>query len=104
MKEAAYLPGVAMTVVILRYEGGERIDALMPQHVAWLNAGYARGDFLASGRMAPWTGGVLLCRGDGDAARAMMADAPLVTQGGAAVELVSFHAGMAAAELAALLA
>ena len=103
MSKAVRLPGVAVTLVILRYEGGPRIEALMPDHVAWLDAGYAGGGFLASGRMSPWTGGVLLCRGDEAAARVMMADAPLVTQGGAAVEYVTFQAGLAAPELAALL-
>ena len=97
------LPGVAVTVVILRYEGGERIDALMPGHIAWLEAGYASAALLASGRMAPWTGGVLLCRGDREAAAALKADAPLVIEGGARVEYVTFLAGMAAPGLAALL-
>ena len=103
MSEAVRLPGVAVTVVILRYEGGDAIDALMPEHMAWLNAGYAKGIVLASGRMSPWTGGVLLCRGDRAAAEALMADAPLVVAGGAAVEYVSFVTGLAAPGLAALL-
>ena len=103
MTDTAYLPGVAVTVVILRYQGGEAIEKLMAEHMAWLKAGYASGALLASGRMSPWAGGVLLCRGDQAAAEALMADAPLVTEGGARVEYVTFLAGMAAPGLAALL-
>lgn len=37
-----------------------RIDALLSEHVAWLERGYADGAFLASGRKNPRDGGVII--------------------------------------------
>ncbi|MEV4432525.1 YciI family protein [Streptomyces sp. NPDC049555] len=42
----------------------ERIDAALPEHVAWLEAHYASGVFIASGRKVPRDGGVILALGD----------------------------------------
>ncbi|KOG56037.1 hypothetical protein ADK38_43440, partial [Streptomyces varsoviensis] len=42
----------------------ERIDAVLPEHVAWLDAHYASGTFLASGRKEPRDGGVILAVGE----------------------------------------
>lgn len=39
-------------------------DAHMETHMAWVQAGYDRGLFMASGRKNPRTGGVILARGD----------------------------------------
>ncbi len=41
----------------------ERLDELMPEHVAFLDRYYAEGTFLVSGRKVPRTGGVILARG-----------------------------------------
>ena len=41
----------------------ERVDAVLEDHVAWLNAQYAAGHFIASGRKNPRDGGVILAVG-----------------------------------------
>ncbi|MBX7548200.1 YciI family protein [Streptomyces sp. NPDC048665] len=38
----------------------DAVDALLPDHVAWLEEQYAKGLFLASGRKNPRDGGVIL--------------------------------------------
>jgi uncharacterized protein YciI len=38
----------------------EQVDALMSDHMAWVDAQYATGVFLASGRKRPRDGGVIL--------------------------------------------
>ncbi|AXL92160.1 hypothetical protein C4J65_30620 [Streptomyces sp. CB09001] len=38
----------------------ETVDALLPDHVAWLDGLYEQGVFLASGRKEPREGGVIL--------------------------------------------
>ena len=48
-------------VVTLTYTADlDRIDAVLPAHVEWLDAQYADGVFVASGRQVPRTGGVIL--------------------------------------------
>ncbi|MFI6686809.1 YciI family protein [Streptomyces sp. NPDC050485] len=42
----------------------ERVDAALAEHVAWLDAHYASGVFIASGRKVPRDGGVILALGD----------------------------------------
>jgi uncharacterized protein YciI len=42
----------------------ERIDALLNDHVSWLNAQYDAGIFVASGRKVPRDCGVILAVGD----------------------------------------
>ncbi|MEV6264752.1 YciI family protein [Streptomyces sp. NPDC051784] len=42
----------------------EHVDALMTEHVAWLDGQYAAGVFIASGRKNPRDGGVILAVGD----------------------------------------
>ncbi|MDT0449145.1 YciI family protein [Streptomyces hesseae] len=41
----------------------ERIDAALPEHVAWLEAHYETGVFIASGRKVPRDGGIILAVG-----------------------------------------
>ncbi|KNB53637.1 YciI family protein [Streptomyces caatingaensis] len=41
----------------------ERVEAAHAEHVAWLDAHYASGLFLASGRKVPRDGGVILATG-----------------------------------------
>ncbi|WP_369393505.1 YciI family protein [Streptomyces sp. CG1] len=38
----------------------DAVDALLPDHVAWLEEQYEKGFFLASGRKSPRDGGVIL--------------------------------------------
>ena len=42
----------------------ERVDAVLPEHVAWLDAHYSAGVFIASGRKVPRDGGIILAAGD----------------------------------------
>ncbi|KJK55344.1 YciI family protein [Saccharothrix sp. ST-888] len=42
----------------------ERVEAALAEHVAWLDAHYASGLFLASGRKVPREGGVIIAIGD----------------------------------------
>ncbi|MCC3772462.1 YciI family protein [Streptomyces sp. UNOC14_S4] len=42
----------------------ERIDAALAEHVAWLDAHYASGVFIASGRKDPRDGGIIIAVGD----------------------------------------
>ncbi|MFE9256691.1 YciI family protein [Streptomyces sp. NPDC006879] len=53
-----------MFVMELTYTGSiEAAEALMEPHIAWLDAQYEAGIFLASGRKVPRDGGVVLAAG-----------------------------------------
>jgi uncharacterized protein YciI len=80
------------------------VDALMREHVAWLNEHYDAGRFLVSGRRIPRTGGVIVARGDDRAAmEALAATDPFVSGGVATCEVVQFRASQSADGIAALL-
>lgn len=50
-----------MYVVVLTYTSPlPDVDAVVPDHMAWIRDQYAAGTLLASGRREPRTGGVLL--------------------------------------------
>jgi uncharacterized protein YciI len=69
------------------------IDAAMKAHMRWLNAQYAAGHFLVSGRKIPRDGGVILATGDSrEAVEAIAAEDPFVKQGLATVRVVEFRA------------
>lgn len=69
------------------------IDAAMKAHMRWLNAQYAAGHFLVSGRKIPRDGGVIIARGSSrDAVEAIAAQDPFVAQGLATVRVVEFRA------------
>jgi uncharacterized protein YciI len=54
-----------MFILLLTYTKPlEEVDALMRDHMAWLNEQYQAGRFLVSGRQVPRTGGVIVARGD----------------------------------------
>jgi uncharacterized protein YciI len=76
------------------------VDALMREHVAWLNEQYDAGRFLVSGRRIPRTGGVILARGDDrEAMEALAATDPFVRGEVATVEVIQFRASQRAAGL-----
>lgn len=53
-----------MFIVLLTYTAPLHVvDELLPAHREWLQAHYADGTFLLSGRQEPRTGGVILARG-----------------------------------------
>ncbi|MER5771099.1 YciI family protein [Streptomyces sp. NPDC001985] len=60
----------------------ERADALMEAHLAWLDALYEEGVFIASGRKNPRDGGVVLAVGDDRARIEEIAAADPFTIGG----------------------
>jgi len=66
----------------------DRIDELMPAHVAWLKQGRAAGSFLAWGRKVPRTGGIVLAVGGRAEVEAVAAADPFVTRGAAKVNLI----------------
>jgi uncharacterized protein YciI len=76
------------------------VDALMREHVAWLDEHYAAGRFLVSGRRIPRTGGVILAHGDDRAAmEALAATDPFVRGDVATVEVIQFRASQRAGAL-----
>ncbi|MFV0126795.1 YciI family protein [Streptomyces sp. HMX112] len=91
-----------MFVLELTYTGPiERVDALLGDHMAWLDAHYAAGDFIASGRKNPRDGGIILAVGD-DRARIeeITAADPFVTGGVCAYRVTEFVATRTAPGLA----
>lgn len=81
-----------MFLLLPRYTAPlERIDELLPEHVAWLDRHYAEGRFLASGRQVPRRGGVVLAAlSDRAAAEAITAEDPFAKAGAAEYEIVEF--------------
>jgi len=93
-------------VVLLTYTKSlDVIDALLAEHVRFLEANYARGVFLASGRRVPRTGGVILARADSrPALETILADDPFARAGAADYEVIEFVPGNVAPGLEELLA
>ncbi|QCX80206.1 YCII-related domain protein [Streptomyces sp. YIM 121038] len=79
----------------------DRVDALLAEHVAWLDAQYAAGVFLASGRKNPRDGGVILAVGDSRAEiEGLAALDPFVTGGVCEYRITEFLATKTAPALA----
>ena len=93
-----------MFVLLLTYtQPVEAVDALMRDHMRWLNDGYRDGRFVVSGRRVPRTGGVIIARGDDlEEMEAIAAADPFVTGGVATVEVIQFRASQTAAGFEAL--
>jgi uncharacterized protein YciI len=83
-----------MFVLSLTYTAPvERIDALLVEHLAWLDQGYAEGMFLASGRKVPRTGGVILAVAESRAAlEKFVAADPFAREGVADYAITEFVA------------
>jgi uncharacterized protein YciI len=79
----------------------DAVDALLPDHVAWLDEQYGKGFFLASGRKDPRDGGVILAVAE-DRARIeeIVAGDPLAVAGVCAYRITEFLATKTAPELA----
>ncbi|MFJ9038465.1 YciI family protein [Streptomyces sp. NPDC102406] len=92
-----------MFVLELTYTGPiEDVDAHLEAHVAWLDAQYAAGVFLASGRKEPRDGGIILAAGAGRAAiEEITATDPFVIAGVCAYRVTEFIATKTAPGLAA---
>ena len=87
-----------MFVLLLTYTKPlEEVDALMRDHMKWLNAQYAAGRFVVSGRQIPRAGGVILARGgDREEIEAIAAADPFVKRGVATVEVIQFRVSQSA--------
>ncbi|MFC3097969.1 YciI family protein [Alteraurantiacibacter palmitatis] len=82
----------------------DEVDALLPDHLAWLNAGREAGILLAWGRKRPRSGGMIFARaGSREEAEALAASDPFIKGGVATVEVIEFVASHAAPGLEALL-
>ncbi|WP_405666899.1 YciI family protein [Streptomyces sp. NBC_01166] len=79
----------------------ERVDALMTEHVAWLDTQYAAGVFIASGRKNPRDGGVILAVGEDRAGiERLAASDPFAEHGVCAYRITEFLATKTAEALA----
>ncbi|MEU9098517.1 YciI family protein [Streptomyces sp. NPDC048361] len=79
----------------------DHVDALLDQHVVWLNEQYAAGVFIASGRKEPRDGGVILAVGDDRAAmEQLVASDPFLVNGACTYRITEFLATMVAPQLA----
>ncbi|MBT2492026.1 YciI family protein [Streptomyces sp. ISL-96] len=79
----------------------ERVDELMEAHVAWLDAQYEAGVFIASGRKQPRDGGVILAVADDRARIEEIAAAdPFTVAGVCAYRITEFVATKTAPALA----
>lgn len=80
----------------------EDADRLMQPHMDWVNAGYDRGMFLASGRKNPRTGGVILAKGERTQVEAYVAADPFTVEGVAVYDLTEVAVNRTSAGLEAL--
>ncbi|WP_327294243.1 MULTISPECIES: YciI family protein [unclassified Streptomyces] len=90
-----------MFVLELTYTGPiERVDELLGEHVVWLNASYAAGVFIASGRKNPRDGGIILAVGEDRASmEKLTATDPFVLAGVCTYRITEFIATKTAPEL-----
>jgi uncharacterized protein YciI len=81
-----------MFVINLRYVAPlADLDAQMANHVKFLQKQYKENTFIASGRLVPRTGGIILARGKSkEAIEALMRTDPFVHQGLAEVTVTEF--------------
>ncbi|WP_428558996.1 MAG: YciI family protein [Solidesulfovibrio sp. DCME] len=94
-----------MFLVLLHYvKPVAAVDALLEEHIRFLEGHYAQGTFVLSGRQVPRTGGLILARADSrEALMAVLAGDPFWREGAARYEVVEFVPSKAAPELACLL-
>ncbi|MCD0483605.1 YciI family protein [Streptacidiphilus sp. ASG 303] len=78
----------------------DRVDAVLADHVAWLDEHYTSGTFLASGRKVPRDGGVILAAGtDRAQIEALAATDPFVAAGVCEYRITEFLATKTAPSL-----
>jgi uncharacterized protein YciI len=83
----------------------EEIDAKMRAHMAWLDAHYAAGTFLVSGRKVPREGGVILATGKSRAEiEAIVREDPFCKSGLAEFRVIEFRASQRAQDVDARIA
>lgn len=81
-----------MFVVSITYKADlSAVDKLIPQHIEFLEKFYEQGNFLASGRKVPRTGGVILATADSkEALKAILAEDPFYKNNLAHYEIIEF--------------
>lgn len=91
-----------MFVVSLSYTRKlDEVDALIPEHIQFLDRYYEAGVFLMSGRKVPRTGGVILAAAESRAALdAILAQDPFYKMEVARYEVTEFVASRTATQLA----
>ena len=95
-----------MFIIELTYTASlARIDASMRAHMQYINAHYASGHFVASGRKIPRDGGIILAVGSDRAEiEAIAQQDPFVTKGLATARVVEFRMSQRAEDVEARLA
>lgn len=79
-----------------------RIDAAMKAHMKFVNAQYAAGRFLISGRKIPRDGGIIIATAtDRAEVEAIASQDPFVTQGLATTRVIEFRASQKAPDVPA---
>ena len=94
-----------MFIVSLHYLAPlTKVDAYIPEHIAFLDEHYAKGHFLLSGRKEPRTGGVILANVDSrDMLDCILVEDPFFREKLARYEITEIIPGKACAELGFLL-
>jgi uncharacterized protein YciI len=87
-----------MFIVSLKYKCGlEEVDKHLDAHVAYLNEEYANGNFIASGRKIPRTGGIILsCVKNKDELESIISKDPFNKAGIAEYDVIEFVPSMVA--------
>ena len=94
----------ALCLILLDYvKPLDEVDAQLPAHVAWLEAGFAHGVLILAGRQDPRVGGIIIAQGTSAEIEALAATDPFVTSGGATARVIAFSPSFAAPGIAALL-
>ena len=92
-----------MFVVTLTYKADvAEVDRHLDAHVAWLRQAMADGWLLASGRLVPRTGGVLVATGERAEIERLAATDPFVVEGVADLSVAEVALGLVAPGLEAL--
>ncbi|MBF0330467.1 MAG: hypothetical protein HQL17_00915 [Candidatus Omnitrophica bacterium] len=81
-----------MFIAIVKYiKPIATIDALLADHIRFLEEQFLAGHFIASGRIVPRTGGVILARGPSrEDVEAILYQDPFYTSGAAEYEVIEF--------------
>ena len=67
------------------------VDALLADHLAWLEAGRGKGHFLAWGRKVPREGGAIIAKGESrEAVEALAATDPFIAGGVAKMDVIEW--------------
>ena len=84
----------SLFVISLRYQASlDKIDAMMPRHMTFLDKHYKQGDFLVSGRQIPRTGGIIIAKGKNRASvERLMQQDPFVKGKLVSLDIVEFSA------------